>query len=254
MFSFRQTTASVAVGLLLATGVSQAAERPAALKALEEQGLTIVQEFDAGKGLRGFAGMAGDQPIAVYVSDGDQVIVGTRLDDKGKPMDEATLQRLVAKPMSQAAWAQLENATWVRDGKADAPRVVYTFSDPNCPYCNRFWEAARPWVDAGKVQLRHVMVGIIRQDSPGKAAAILDAKDPSAALLENETRFDKGGIKPMAEVSPRVAGILDDNRELMLSLGFRGTPGIVVMDEQGRVKKYHGMPQANALADVLGPR
>jgi thiol:disulfide interchange protein DsbG len=41
-----------------------------------------------------------------------------------------------------------------------------------------FWEQARPWVKAGKVQLRHIMVGIIREDSPGKSAALLAAKDP----------------------------------------------------------------------------
>ncbi len=31
-----------------------------------------------------------------------------------------------------------------------------------------FWEQARPWVKAGKVQLRHIMVGIIREDSAAK--------------------------------------------------------------------------------------
>ncbi len=48
--------------------------------------------------------------------------------------------------MSAKMWAKLEASAWVRDGKADAPRVVYTFSDANCPYCHNFWEAARPWV------------------------------------------------------------------------------------------------------------
>lgn len=79
--------------------------------------------------------------------------------------------------MGDQVWAQLESATWVLDGKADAPRIVYTFSDANCPYCNHFWEAARPWVNSGKVQLRHLLVGIIREDSPAKAAAILGASD-----------------------------------------------------------------------------
>src|SRR5690606_4457408 len=111
-------------------------------------------------------------------------IIGTRVDAQGRNMDEDTLNELVVKPMQEQAWQALEESDWVLDGRADAPRVVYVFSDPNCPYCNRFWETARPWVDAGKVQLRHILVGVIREDSPGKAAAILSAKDPSAALLE----------------------------------------------------------------------
>ncbi|WP_373769742.1 thiol:disulfide interchange protein DsbG, partial [Delftia acidovorans] len=80
-----------------------------------------------------------------------------------------------AKPAGDTVQAQLETSTWVPDGKADAPRVIYTFTDPNCKYCHKFWEAARPWVDAGKVQLRHILVGVIRDDSPAKAAAILQA-------------------------------------------------------------------------------
>src|SRR3546814_8987929 len=61
------------------------------------------------------------------------------------------------------------------------------FSDPNCPYCNMFWKQARPWVESGKVQLRHIMVGMLRADSAGKSAALLSAKDPRAALNEHET-------------------------------------------------------------------
>lgn len=123
--------------------------------------------------------------------------------------------------MSEKMWNKLDASAWVRDGRADAPRVVYTFSDANCPYCHRFWEAARPWVDSGKVQLRHIMVGVIREDSPAKAAAILTAPNPSAALLENEHNFDKGGIKPVAKLTPEVANKLDANQELMIEMASR---------------------------------
>ena len=83
-------------------------------------------------------------------------------------------------------WQRLSN-TWIADGAAgEAPRVIYMFSDPNCPFCNMFWKQARPWVEAGDVQLRHVMVGMLRPDSAGKAAALLAAKDPEAALNEHE--------------------------------------------------------------------
>ncbi|HDS1367956.1 TPA: thiol:disulfide interchange protein DsbG [Stenotrophomonas maltophilia] len=242
--------------LLLTTACSQAEgeSRPAVLNALEAQGLSVMQEFEAGKELRAFAAVAGDQPIAVYVAGDGTAIVGTRLDARGNRLDDEKLQELAAKPMQERAWASLESSVWVLDGKANAPRVIYTFSDPNCPYCNRFWEATRPWVDAGKVQLRHVLVGIIREDSPTKAAAILGAADRSAALLENERKFDRGGIAPAGSVPAQVRQILEDNQALMLSMGFRGTPGIVVRDETGSLKKFNGMPRPDTLANVLGPR
>lgn len=148
--------------------------------------------------------------------------------------------------------SQLEATTWVRDGKAEAPRVIYTFTDPNCKYCHKFWEAARPWVDAGKVQLRHILVGVIRDDSATKAAAILQAPDRAAALLEHEKKAGQGGIAPAFSVRPDMRKALDDHHKLMLSLGFRGTPGIVVLQEAGSVKAYGGMPREAALPEVFG--
>lgn len=251
-----RTAFQLAISLMFVAGCSQAdnSDLPATLQALEKQGLSVLDEFDIGDDVRAFAGVAGEQPVAVYLLPDGSAVVGTRVNANGEAIDEGALHELVAKPMGEQIWARLESSAWVLDGAADAPRVVYTFSDPNCPYCNRFWEAARPWIDSGKVQLRHLLVGIIKEDSPTKVAAILDADDPSAALLENERRFAEGGVAPAQTVSAEVQAVLDANQMLMVSQGFRGTPGIIVRDESGMIQKYHGMPQPDALADVLGPR
>lgn len=246
----------LAASLMLVAGCSQAesADKPPALKALEGQGLTVTQEFKVSGGLRAFAAVAGDRPVAVYITSDGNAIVGTRLNAKGEPMDEADLEKLAAKPVSDKEWSQLQSSTWVLDGKADAPRVIYTFSDANCPYCHAFWEAARPWVDSGKVQLRHILVGIIKDDSPAKAAAILGAPDRTAALVMNERQYSQGGITPAKDMPADVSKILDDNLTLMMNTGFRGTPGIVVRGANGVLKKYNGMPQGAQLDEVLGPR
>ena len=257
MFIRRARSSVLLAGsLMLVTGCSQAAtgDRPPALEALEDQGLIVIQEFEVGGGLRAFAAAAGDRPIAVYITSDGNAIVGTRLNAEGEPLDEAALNELAAKPISDRQWAQLESATWVLDGKANAPHIVYAFMDANCPYCHRFWLAARPSVDAGKVQIRHIMVGIIKEDSPAKAAAILGAADPSAALLENERQYAQGGITPANSVPADIRKTLDDNQMLMLSMGFGGTPGIVVRGPDGILKKHNGMPQGPELAEVLGPR
>ncbi|PRB82012.1 thiol:disulfide interchange protein DsbG [Pseudomonas sp. MYb185] len=241
---------------VLMAGCSQAQDsaQPAALQSLQEQGIDIIQEFEVGNGLRGFAGAAGDQPIGIYVAPDGSAIVGTRIAADGSRIDDGRLQELVAQPLAERTWAQLDKAAWVQDGELDAPRVVYAFSDPNCPYCNQFWQAARPWVDAGKVQLRHVMVGMLRADSATKAAAILDAADSTAALTQNETRFADGGIAPAKAVSAATQQRLDDNQRLMVGLGFRGTPGIVARGSDGLLQKLNGLPRPDALLELLGPR
>lgn len=227
---------------------------PPVIKALQSQGFSDVREFPAGAGLRGFAGVAAQEPLAVYVTPDGNGIVGTRLSPDGKRVDEQRITDLVAKPMGDAMFAKLDASAWVLDGKANAPRIVYTFSDPNCPYCHKFWDAARPWVDAGKVQLRHVLVGVIKADSSTKAAAILGARDKTAALLENEKKFASGGIKPAGSVSADIRAKLDANQMLMTELGFRGTPGIIFRDEQGLAQRLGGMPQGDAMKAVMGDK
>lgn len=231
-------------------------QKPAVITAIEAQGLEVLGEFEAPSGLRGYAGLAGgQQPVAVYATaDGQHAVVGTLVNARGEDAGAEALQRLVAQPMSKRIWAQLESSAWIADGKPDAPRVVYTFSDPNCPFCNRFWAAARPWVDSGKVQLRHVMVGVIRPDSANKVATIYAAASPSEALERNERAYATGGIEPAATVPADVRQKLDANEKLMVELGFQGTPGILFRDDKGLVQRRSGMPAAPDLPVVLGPR
>jgi thiol:disulfide interchange protein DsbG len=253
-------TAIAALLLLATVGCSQAQEtgddpaRPAVLETIEARGFEVLGEFDAPGDLRGFAGLAGQQPMAAYVTpDGEYLLVGTLINAAGEDVGQPYLQKLVAEPMSQRIWEKLEDSHWVADGSDEAPRVVYAFSDANCPYCHRFWEAARPWVESGKVQLRHVMVGVIREDSANKAAAILGAKSPSDMLARNEHAFASGGIEGNPTVPADIRRKLDANQLLMLELGFQGTPGIIFRDGDGVVQRRSGMPTTADLPVVLGP-
>lgn len=224
------------------------------LTELEKQGLEILGEFDAPGGLRGFAAAAGQQPIAVYLTpDGKHAVVGTLIDAKGHNVSASVLQRMVVEPMSRRTWAQLEKTAWVADGSANAPRVVYTFMDPNCPYCHRFWQAARRWVQSGKVQLRHILVGVIREDSANKAAAIMTAVSPSEAFTLHEQRHAQGGIQALAVTPNAVRAQLDSNERLMTELGIQGTPGIVFRDEAGVLQTLSGMPAPEDMEKILGP-
>lgn len=157
-------------------------------------------------------------------------------------------------------------ARWIEDGRKDAPRTVYVFTDPNCPFCNRFWADARPWVDSGKVQLRHVMVGVLTATSSGKAAALLAAKDPAAALAAYERShaarekaggrprpLDDQGLKPLAEIPPAIASQLAGNEKLMAALRVQATPALVWRDADGAMQVRTGAPTAS-LPAILGPR
>ena len=234
---------------------AHAKDWPAPIKALEKQGITVVGTFDAPGGLTGYAGMVEQQPIVVYLTaDQKYAIVGPMIDGKGTNLSQQPLEKLVMKPMTERIWKDLEKSTWVTDGKRTAPRVVYAFTDPNCPYCNKFWNDARPWIASGKVQVRHIMVGILGPTSPGKAAAILAAKDPQAALAQHEKSHAQGGVKPLGQIPAKVRTQLTGNEQLMQALGAQATPTIFYKDASGNLQTMQGAPSAEMLPRILGPR
>ncbi|WP_434563186.1 thiol:disulfide interchange protein DsbG [Pseudomonas sp. R1-6] len=242
-------------GALLQAPLLHAEELPAAIKKIEAKGAKIVGTFQAPDGLRGYAAQYQNRGMALYLTpDGKHVLLGNLYDADGKDLSAEPLQKLVYAPMAKEIWAKMEASNWIADGSKDAPRTVYLFSDPNCPYCNMFWEQARPWVKAGKVQLRHIMVGIIREDSPGKSAALLAAKAPEKALADHEKAGKGSSLKPLKEIPPAIQAKLDANQQLMDELELSSTPAIFYLDDQGELQQQQGAPSSDKLVKILGPK
>jgi thiol:disulfide interchange protein DsbG len=247
--------ASALIAVLLLPALVYAAndDVPAPIAALKQQGLKIHGTFKAEGGLTGYAASYRGHPVAVYLTpDGKQAIVGTMVDGQGNDLSAAPLQRLVANPKYQNAWAKLKDATWVADGSDDAKRVIYMFTDANCPYCHKFWQDARPWVKAGKVQIRHVLVGLLKPSSLPKAAAILAADRPSAALDRSERNYNDGGIPAMSNPPAGLVKKIGQNTDLMKSLGLYATPTIFYRNANGHVEVKQGVPQGQGLIEVMG--
>nr|WP_315405777.1 thiol:disulfide interchange protein DsbG [uncultured Pseudomonas sp.] len=245
---------TLALGMF-ATQLAVAEELPKAVQQIEAKGAKVTGSFDAPNGLKGYAAQFQNRGVALYLTpDGKHVLVGSLFDEQGQDLSEAPLEKPVYAPMAKQVWAKLDKTAWIADGKADAPRVVYLFSDPNCPYCNMFWQQARPWVDSGKVQLRHIMVGIIRADSPAKSAALLASADPQKALQAHESAGKASTLKPLAKIPAQVQAKLDANLALMEELGLSATPAIFYLDDKGQLQTQQGAPRPEMLGKILGKR
>lgn len=149
----------------------------------------------------------------------------------------------------------LQQARRVPEGSSHPSHIIYVFMDPNCPYCHALWLALKPYYGQG-LQVREILVGVISASSAGKAAAILDASDPSAALRGSEERWGQGpdrgaDIAPLAQPSTRDLNEIESNEALMLELGIRGTPGLVFASAQGKVYVFPGMPQKSELGQIV---
>jgi len=168
---------------------------------------------------------------------------------KGPPLKGEALQRA-----AESMWRDLDQATWIRDGRSR--QVLYVFFDPNCPYCQRVYRQARPRVEAGAVELRWIVVGVTTTTSHGKAAAMLESPDPTAALHQNETDFSLatgglGGIMeeavPHAETEARLAR----NLALLRRSGFDGTPALLFRTKTGEVRFLLGAPPEAKLQAIF---
>lgn len=240
---------------LLTVPLLHAEEWPEPIKAVEARGAEIIQRFDAPSGLQGYAARYNGQGVALYLTaDGQHVLVGSLLNAKGEDLSRQPLDKLVYEPLAKEVLGKLESSTWIADGSAKAPRILYMFSDPNCPYCNMFWKQARPWVEAGDVQIRHIMVGMLRQDSVEKAAALLNSKDQQAALHQHESAGKASTLQGLKKIPTAIQQQLDSNLGLMAEMGVAATPAIFYPDENGQLRQQRGAPSPDVLKQIMGPR
>ena len=242
-----------ALALLTLPVIAQAQDYPAPVEAMRERGIEVLERFDAPSGLTGYTALYNGRPLALYVTaDGEHALIGSLLNAQGDDLTGAVLEEKVSRPQIKIMWEKLKESTWIADGSDTAETIVYAFTDPNCPYCKRFWNDARPWVDAGKVQIRHIMVGTLGESSQKKAAFLLGAKDRAAALKGNES--GKAPAKEAKTVTPEQRSMLDKNHQLMSSVGASGTPAILYLDETGMMQMHPGAPQGEQLIELFGPR
>ena len=239
--------------LALTPFLVHADELPAPVKALEKQGITIVKSFPGPAGMTGYLGKYQEMGVTIYVTpDGKQAISGYLYDEQGTNLSEKLITQEIYAPAGRELWKKMEKAPWIQDGKATAPRTLYVFADPFCPYCHKFWEQSRPWVDAGQVQIRTLMVGVIKPESRATAAAILSAKDPAKTWHDFEQSGGKMTLDIPAAIPPEQAKALNINQKLIDELGANATPAIYYMSETNELQQVVGLPDAEKLAVMMG--
>ncbi|MCW8807151.1 MAG: thiol:disulfide interchange protein DsbG, partial [Rhodanobacter sp.] len=149
-------------------------------------------------------------------------------------------------------WAELAKASWIAEGSVKPTRIVYVFTDTECPYCHQLWQAIQPLLIGGDVQVRQIVLAVIAPASRGRAAAILDAASPARALSQHEGSFGHSPIKPESTVSAATARRLAANIDLAERLGIHGLPVTVVRDSAGKILQLPGLLPSSRLKAIFG--
>ena len=101
----------------------------------------------------------------------------------------------ISEEQARQVRSLLADSHWVAEGPENPERVAYMFTDMECPYCARQWQAMRPFInDADNVtQVRHVIVGILKPQSHAKGAAVRDSQRGDVAhVLECSRKCGAG--------------------------------------------------------------
>ncbi|GAB4222614.1 MAG: DsbC family protein [Francisella sp.] len=122
-------------------------------------------------------------------------------------------------------------ATYIQQGKDDAPHKFYAIIDPSCSYCKRLFDATQPAINSGQLAVRWIPVGSLH-NSNNIVRSIFNAKDSLEALIQ----YFKTKEYNQNLTSPSIKA--DNN--LNLSKDIKGFPTIFYKTPQGALKIVEG--------------
>ncbi len=230
-----------------------------ALIAKATGGKAIVMQTFVDGPFQGFV-LKGTQPNApqgILFTDvsGQYLISGNVMDQNLKSLTEDAFDKYISPDKAKAAWASVNTVSYVSMGKDSAPHKLYVIVDPNCVFCHQFYEASKSYVDSGQLQIRWILGAFLKDSSQGRAAAILNATDPSAAFVQNETNFvdssEEGGIAPLSSIPPQIAAEIQANMNFMIKNQFMQTPTLLYKNTDGTPQLYTGLPDAKQTQSLI---
>lgn len=230
---------------------------PNAIRMAEKAGVKMDTHFAAASGLTGWVMQRGEVYRIVYTTaDGKTMLMGALIDQEGHNLSAGYYKKYVPKPDFTAAYKRLEHTRYIVAGTKSAPKaMLYVFMDPNCIFCHLTWEELKPYEKVG-LQVRWVPVAFLKPTSMGRAAAILQAKNGSAAIDRDETKFNKvaeeGAIKPVPKPSHATVASIESNGNVLHAFGAGGTPTVVWKGTKGHVHVLDGMPKLSQLPLMTG--
>lgn len=225
---------------------------PEPVKQLEKQGIEIIKPFKTPAGVDGWLGKYQDAGVTIYLTpDKKHAISGYMYDEKGNNLSEKIINDEIYIPAGRAMWKKLAAAEGITEGSDKASCKVVVFADPFCPYCKQFWKAVQPAVQADKIELKTLLVAVLKPESGRYASAMLSASDPAKAWHDFE--MSNGKISPtLPQRTPEAASRqIMYNQHLMDTLGANGTPAIYYLSKDRRLQQIVGMPDEEMLKNLV---
>jgi thiol:disulfide interchange protein DsbG len=214
-----------------------------------------VKELGETHGLRGLYLRNGGEFQVLYATpDGKATIAGVMWDATGKNLTrdqvskiDGAIPTVVVKDGAKSAeaaattdvLASVEHASFGLTGDPAAPRL-WMIVDPYCSYSVRAFDALRPYVKAGRIQLAVVPISILDYEDNGQstpaAQSLLSQKADQMVDAWDHQNFR---LAP----SENASALLTKNNRLAEDIGLRGTPTLIWRKADGSAAEIDGIPK-----------
>ncbi len=198
-------------------------------------------------------------PAVAPLAAGQPVVAGT----PGRFISPASWQRIMHTP---GLFMLPPKALYGAPSELGNMPAIYIFADPNCIICHEFYNEVYPLMEANKVIVFVIPIGMIKPTSAGKAAHILlpMVKGKGAAammrsaylLAQDEAAYDtqtrEGGLSPSHNAA--ALRMVDEDNQVLVHLTNRysGFPRdrievpTIVTIVRGKPTVFFGAPPVGA--------
>ncbi len=163
------------------------------------------------------------------------------------PVKKDAEEEKAKKPESpaQQLYRDVEYSNWVMLGDANAP-YIYVFIDPQCPHCHDFMKDLKDkYIKSGKLQVRIIPVGVLKEESKKQAAFIMAAPNGGDLWLE----YIEGNKNAISSDERLNTQGVERNHALMSRWKFNETPLTIYKSKTGEIKLLRG--RAKNIDDII---
>ncbi len=187
-----------------------------------------------------------DQEPTILYSDNKKglIFLGAIFDENGKPLTEIHKQRYLFPELAKRLLNTATDSNWFLIGSQEAPHQLYFIGEPNCTICHQLYHELKPYIDNKELAIRWIMLSFLKPDSLNKAAAIIQAKDPSAALdlLYNEQEDSTTQNKKTIPATQATQDFINKNLQFAGKNNAVGAPILFFVDQKSRPIRIDGYP------------
>ncbi|GGG06553.1 MULTISPECIES: hypothetical protein [Cysteiniphilum] len=136
---------------------------------------------------------------------------------------------------AEALRKAFDQTNYIQQGLLESPHKIYIIFDPNCGFCSILFDSLEPYVNAKKLSIRWVPLGILHETSIIKSLEILTAEEQIEALKQSKNNKARSLLYRQYVPTEKDIELLKQNHAALDGL-VKHVPIVLYKNELGRAR------------------